>query len=153
MKSEIIYRNESSWFGRWGEDEGHEIVISADFSNPANWPYTAKRREFEDGEDTECKVYKLSKALYEKVKATIAANKELAGCEEHVENGGRDLSDDSYFFACDSFSKQIYGASIYSVGSHEAEGPAKDRTANYYVYKTVKEITEVLNAGGVDIWS
>ena len=153
MKSEVIYRKSSSWFGRWGEDEGNEIVIAADFSNPAQWPYTATRREFEDEEDTEKKVYKLSKATFENVKAAIAKNRELASCPGEVHNDGCDLSDDSYFFACDSFSKQIYGASVYSVGSYEAEGPSSKYTTNYYVYKTVNDIEAALKAGGVDIWA
>lgn len=153
MKSEIIYKKDSSWFGRWGEDEGNEITIAADFSNPGAWPYTVKRREYKDDEDTVNKSFRISKELFEKVKAVIASQRELATCEEHVHNGGRDLSDDSYYFGCDAFTKTVYGASIYSVGSYEAEGSPSRRTANYYVYKAVRAIEDTLKAGGVDIWA
>ena len=153
MKSEIIYKRSSSWFGRWGEDEGSEIIIAADFINPAQWPYTAKRREYADDVEKVNKTFKLSKDLFYKVKDVIASQRNLATCSTEVHNGGRDLSDDSYFFSCDSFTKEIYGASIYSVGYHEAEGPSRDWTANYYVYKAVNDIEKTLKDGGVDIWS
>ena len=61
MKSEVIYKYDSSWFGRWGEDEGQEITVAADFSNPAEWPWTVKRREYKDDEDVEY-AHKLIKA-------------------------------------------------------------------------------------------
>ena len=154
MKSEVIYKYDSSWFGRWGEDEGQEITVAADFSNPAEWPWTVKRREYKDDEETVNKTFKLSRDLFERVKATIAAQRELATCDDHVYNGGSDLSSDSFYFGCDSFTKTVSGASVYSVGSYEAdELPASKRTANYYVYKAVRAIEDTLKAGGVDIWA
>ena len=153
MKSEVIYKVSSSWFGRWGDDEGYEITIAAAFDDPSAWPFTVTRRRFYDDEETFCKTYKISKDLFYKIKGIIAAQTYLADCPSEIENQGRDLTDDSYLFSCNEYTKQIYGASIESFGSYEADGNPDDRTANYFVYVTVKEIENAIKDAGVDIYA
>ena len=154
MKIEIIFKNSSNWFNRYAEVEGSEIIISACFDDPLSWPYTLKRYSVEDySERTEEANIKLPKELYLKIKAIIASHTELVSCKEHVENAVSDGQDDAYYFACDSFSKEIFGASIYSVGSFEEEDyPKIPRTTNYHVYRTVKDIEEALSSAGVSMW-
>lgn len=159
MKSEIIFKNYSTWRGRWGDEEGREIVIASSFENPANWPFTLKRYDIEFDEDTyeeiktESASIKLSKELFQRIKRTIENNRALATCEEHIENSVRDGSCDEYTFSCDSFTRQIGGLSIYSCGYYEAdEVPASKRTDNYTVYKAIKDIEDVLAQEGISLY-
>ncbi|MBQ8907355.1 MAG: hypothetical protein IJY71_02070 [Clostridia bacterium] len=153
MKSEIIYSNDSTWFSRYGEYEGSSIVISANFDNPAAWPYTYKRYETLDDEKTEVESKNLPRDLYQKIKDIIASHRELTTCKEHTQNAVSDGSDDAYYFACDAFSRHIYGASVHSCGRYEAEElPAHRRTENYIVYTIVTEITNALQAAGFDVY-
>ena len=158
MKNEIIFSNNSTWRGRWGDEQGREIIISASFDNPANWPFTLKRYDIEYDDDfKETKNLsaniKLSKDLYQKIKQAIASNRALASCEEHIENHVMDGSCEEYYFSCDSFSKQVGGLSIYSCGYYEAdELPENKRTSNYVVYKTIKDIEAVLAQDGISLY-
>ena len=159
MKSEIIFRNYSTWRGRWGDEQGREIIISSSFENPASWPFTLKKYDIAEDEDTykevktESAVIKLSKDLFNKIKQTIESNTALRNCDEHIENNVRDGSCDEYYFSCDSFSKEVGGLSIYSCGYYEAdELPASKRTDNYVVFKTIKDIENVLKQEGIDLY-
>lgn len=157
MKSQVIFNYCSTWFGRWGNEEGEEIIISADFSDPRVWPFVLKRYELSEDEDTcqEVRTEVLSKRLpkdaYLRVKKAIDDNAEsLKACPDDIENAVSDGSDDMFVFTTDTFSKKICGASILSVGSYEAEEDQK--TSNYDVYKAFNDIIEALKASGIDIY-
>ncbi len=159
MKSEIIFRNYSTWRGRWGDEEGREIIISSSFDNPASWPFTLKKYDIREDEDnyneikTESEVIKLSKDLFNRIKQVIESNTGLKKCDEHIENQVRDGSCDEYYFSCDSFSKEVGGLSIYSCGYYEEdELPENKRTDNYTVYKAIKDIENVLKQEGIDLY-
>jgi len=159
MKSEIIFSYHATWRGRWGDEHGKEMVIGANFDNPAVWPYTLKKKEFDVNEDTyqeevtEEKTIKLSKALYEKLKQTVEKNSGLRSCEESIENGVMDGTCEEYYFSCNAFSKRTGGLSIYSGGSYEADeyAPSK-RTDNYVVYKAMKDLEGVLQQEGIELF-
>lgn len=157
MKSQVIYSYNSTWFGRWGNTEGEEIIISADFSDPKIWPFTIKRYELSEDDDTfeeiktEVFTKKLPKDVFMRVKKVIEDSAEdLKECPSEIENSVRDGSDDMFVFATDSFSKTICGASILSEGAYEDENG--DWGDNYDVYKAVKEIEKVLSASGINMY-
>ena len=158
MKTEIIFSNYSTWRGRWGDEHGREIIISASFDNPANWPFTLKRYDIDVDDDTyeETKTLsanvKLSKDLYQRIKNAIQSNRRLAACKENIENSVMDGSCDEYYFSCDAFSKRVGGLSICSVGYHEAELPESKRGDSYAVYKTIKDIEDILEKEGISLF-
>ncbi len=156
MKSEIIYKNFSTWRGRWGDERGREIVIFADFSNPANWPYSIECYNIEYDEDynqirTLTSKTKLSKELFNKLKNIIASNKEITAFNDHAQNSVMDGSNDSFYFCCDAFSKSVYGLSILSVGRYELED-RKAKSVNYHTFKIVDEIEKALKQAGISLY-
>ena len=152
MKSEVIYSYDTTWFNRYGDYEGCSIIISANFDNPAAWPYTYKRYETIEDEKTEVESKNLPRDVYQRIKDAIAGHRELINCKEMVHNGVSDGTDDAYFFACDAFSRHIYGASVYSCGSFEAESATLKKTENYIVFNVVNDIIAILKTAGVDMY-
>ena len=160
MKSETIFRLYSTWRGRWGDEQGSEIVIEANFDNPASWPFYIKRYNIAFDDDTyeeikeEIKSVRISKAIFDKIKSSIANNKALEYCEEEIENEVRDGTCESFIFSCDKFTKNIGGLSILSCGYFESEDlEPEDRTANYVVRKAYDDIIAILESAGIDIYA
>ena len=159
MKSEIIFRCYETWRGRYADEHGREIVIAANFENPAIWPFTLQKKQFDiddvtyEEQVTDEQSVKLSKALYENLKQVIERNSALRSCGENIKNGVMDGTCEEYYFSCNAFSKRTGGLSVYGSGSYEAdELPASRRTDNYVVYKAIKDIEAVLKQEGIELF-
>ena len=159
MNSEIIFYRESNWRGRYGDSNRKDISIRADFSNPAEWPYTLKKvhTRYERGTGSvpvSSETLKLSRDLFLKIRGVIAdAKYELASCEEDIENGSMDGAGEAYTFTIDGFSKLIRGDEIYGTGSWEAEKYEENRrTENFVVYSVVKKIEDLLASANICLW-
>ena len=156
MKSEVIFQFTTSWRGRYEDEHSSEIVISADFSGAAGWPYSV--REFQEVSEYdypngfqvveprhEVRCDLISKEVFDRIKRYIAGNTELKNCKEHLENDVMDGGSENFFFGCDSYTKQIGGLSVRLCGHYESEGPSYRRTGNYTVYQAVNEIDRILS--------
>ena len=160
MKSEIIFKEESSCRGRYGDMNTTVITIGASFENPAEWPFTLKSvRTKRTGWDREEEVlnsesHKLSKDLYGKIKDVILNSAdELDSCETELENGSMDGCVEAFTFTVDGLDKFIHGDEILSSGSYEAEKYAPDmRGDSYVVYSVVEKIKNLLAGAGIEIY-
>ena len=156
MNSEVIYYRESNWRGRYGDSHRKDVTIGADFSSPAEWPYTLKKVHvaYSGGERTpETEIIKLPRDLYLKIRAVIAdAKAMLDECEEEIDNGSMDGTGEAYTFTVDGSSKLIRGDSIYGEGSWEAEQDESRRSDNYTVYSVVHKIEELLGSANINLW-
>jgi len=156
MKSEIIFSYSGMSRGRYREISTSEIVIEANFDNPAAWPFILRRKKTIDRKLLQQKEVlldesiKLSKALYEKIKQTIEKHSALRTCEEHIETGAMDGTSETFYFSCNAFSKRIGGVSICGAGHYEAEKPTSERTDCYVVYKAFEEIQKILKQENIN---
>ena len=158
MKSEILFKLETSYRGRYGNVYGYRQTIGAYFDNPAEWPYIAKKERTERDRSyrdvvTECDSFKLPKDIYLKIKAVIADAKiDLISCEERIENDTMDGGIECFTFAVDGFEKRISGDEILSSGSYEAEKYSEsERTDSYVVYNVVEKIKALLAKANIDL--
>ena len=154
MKSEIIYRESTSSRGRYGNKTISTIMVSSNFDNPVNWPFTVtieiiSEHMFSNESDVDTENYRISKDAFFKIKQIIAENIEIASCSENINNSVMDGSSESYYFSCDSFSKSIGGMSIYSIGYYEQQKPNNQKTDNYKVFVLVNKIKEILRNEGI----
>ena len=156
MNSEVIYYRESNWRGRYGDSHRKDVTIGADFTSPAEWPYTIKKVHvtYSGGERTpESETIKLPRELYLRIREIIVeAMPLLDECEEEIDNGSMDGTGEAYTFTVDGSSKLIRGDSIYGQGSWEAEQAESRRGDSYTVYAVVKKIEDALAAANVSLW-
>jgi hypothetical protein len=158
MRSEIIFRYSSSWWGRYGGLSGVTVTVAADFSDPAKWPYTVERKDWSEGDawedegrTEEVESFRISKAVFDEVKRTVAANSALATCREEIENAVMDGSSESFYFQCDTFTRNISGQSVLGCAFADYERPPHQRSDNYKVRVAYEAIETVLKKAGIDV--
>ena len=159
MKSETIFNFHSTWMGRYGDEEGYEITVSSDFSNPASWPFTVKRYDISYDDDfhenkEEALSRRISKGAYDRIKSVIASSSSLRYDSDEIDAQVMDGSCDEFFFACDEYQRTLGGSSVLSIGSFEADecDPAA-RTIAYTIHTVFKEIENILKSEGIDLWA
>ena len=156
MKSELIFRKESSSRGRYGDINKRNLSIGAYFDDPAKWPYilnvqiTTKSFRSDDTY-TDNESYKLSKELYLSIKSVIKdAQFKLAACSERIENDTMDGAIEYFTFSVDGFEKHISGDEIFSSGAYEAEKATTfGRSENYVIYTVISKIKALLEAADI----
>ena len=158
MKSEIIFKHLHSEYDRWGGEEFTETVISADFDGASAWPWSIVKRCYTEGDafdptdDTEteisCERKRLSKAVYDSIKNIIASYPELATCQEITDDSTSHYYSESYFFACDEFSRRLGNVS----SSYDEEAlPISERSAAYFVKEIITKINRVISPIGLTL--
>ena len=157
MDSQTIFRYYASTWNRYGELEDSEICISANFDDPAAWPFTLKRFRYENDECSfeqekilESEI-KLPKALFCKLKGVIEMQGELSDCPRQIDNQVMDGTDETFYFVGDGFYKEVFGLCIYSTGAYEEQGGCA-KTWNNVVYRAVKKIEDTLAEAGLALW-
>ena len=159
MKNETIFNFRSTWFGRYGDEEGYEITVSAEFTNPAVWPFTVKKFDITYDDDfnekkEETVSARISKGAFDKIKSVIAGNTSLRYDSDEIDAEVMDGSSDEFFFACDEYPRTLGGSSVLSIGSYEAdECPPEKRTIAYTIHTVFNEIESILKSEGVDLWA
>lgn len=154
MESELIFNYVCTFFNRDGETEGYEVGISADFSDPTKWPFVLKRYEISEDPDSYAEVrylteeVRLPRDVFSGVKKIISSHAELVSCPDHIEDGRG--STEEFIFKGDSFSKNVSGPSILSIGEYEAEElPEEERGDRYVIYSVTNEISDYLDSKGI----
>ncbi len=152
MKNEIIFVYNSSYFGRWGEDNTTNITIFSDFSDISKWPYQIKVEErVEDSLDDEdncdsTTYHKISKNLFENLKNTIAKHTELTKLPENIDYVMvRDGTSEYFEFVCPSFKKIINGTSLLSIGAHEIEKDPNSKQYCAILYRAYQDIKKLID--------
>lgn len=159
MKNETIFNFRSTWFGRYGDEEGYEITVSCDVTAPGSWPFTVKKYDItydddfnESREETVCA--RISKGAFDRIKSVIAGNSSLRYDSSEIDGDVMDGSSDEFFFACDEYQRTLGGSSVLSIGSYEADECAPEkRSIAYTIYKVFREIEDILKSEGVDLWA
>ena len=159
MKNETIFNFRSTWFGRYGDEEGFEVTVSAEFTNPSVWPFTVKKHDLSYDDDyneikTETLSSRISKGTFDRIKSVIASSTSLRYDSDEIDEDVMDGSSDEFFFACDEYSRTVGGSSLLSIGSYEADNSSPDeRTIAYTLYKVCEEIESILKEEGIDLWA
>ena len=158
MKSEIIFRHLHSEYDRWGTEEFTETVILADFNGAAAWPWSIVKRSYTmgdafdptDDEETEisCERARLSKAVFDSVKNIIASYPTLATCPEITDDSMTHYYSDSYYLACDEFSRKLGNISC---DADEESLPLSERSAAYFVKEIITKINGAISQSGITI--
>lgn len=149
MRSETIFKFQKRWRTRYGSHQASEIVIAACFDNPGEWPFTLKRYDifidsFDFSEDKqEYETVRISAEMFEEIKRYIEGNAALKACPEHIENEVMDGTRERFFFACNSYSKDIGGMSILGSGTYGS--------ANATVCSAVEGIGAILAKAGIKL--
>lgn len=156
MKSELIFNYIYTSFNRNGETEGYEVGISSDFSNPTKWPFTLKRYEISEDPNSYDEIRDMTEEIrlpadvFAGVKKIISSHSELTSCEECMDTGHGGVEE--FIFNGDSFSKNISGEGILSIGSYEAEElPQEMRGDHYIIYSVIQEMSDYLESKGIDL--
>ena len=159
MKNETIFYFNTTWRTRYGDEEGSEIIVSADFSNPGAWPFTVKRYaiEYDDSYNetkTEELSARISKGAFDKIKLAISKNRSIRYDSDEIDCNVMDGSNDEFYFSCDEYSRTLGGCSVLSIGRYEAEECAPNKRSIAYAIHTVyEEILNILKSEGVDVWA
>lgn len=159
MTSEMIFQYNACSRGRYGEEHEYDVKILSDFSDPTVWPYrvTVERiteSDFlgsDDESDIERESYRIQKACFEQIKSVIESSKKLQECKSEIDNEVYDGTSDLFYFACDSFKKQITGQSILGSAWGEEELPDYKRSDNYRVKEVYDAIKNILDAQNIDV--
>ena len=159
MKNETIFNFRSTWFGRYGDEEGYEITVCAEFNSPGAWPFTVKKYDITYDDDfnesrEETVSARISKGAFDKIKSVIAGSTSLRYDSDEIDGDVMDGSSDEFFFACDEYQRTLGGSSVLSIGAYEAdECPPSKRSIAYTVRKVFDEIEGILKSEGIDLWA
>lgn len=155
MKSEIIFKFRISWRGRYTEDEGYEISVCADCDDPTVWPYQVKYHRWEVSMfDDEPEVHEeetkpIPAPVFSRIKDLISDHVEILMCNEDLESGWNSNNVvQQLSFACDSFTKTIWGSSLFYEGENDHKAGKDSDFATIYVL--TKQITDILQEQGID---
>lgn len=159
MKSEIIFQYNAESRGRYGEQHEYDVKVLSDFADPTVWPYRvvvekvteAAFAAADDEPDVDKETYRISKACFEQIKSVIERSKNLLECKDEIDNEVYDGSADLFYFACDSFKKQITGLSIIGSAWGEDDLPEHKRSDNYRVKQAYDAIKDILVSQNIDV--
>ena len=159
MKSEIIFEYDTSSRGRYGDVHNYGVKIFSDFEDPTVWPFQVELKKstepdfLDSDEEIEESVdsFRISKAIFEEIKALIARSTDLMSCAENIYNEVWDGSSDRFYFSCDAFSKTVTGSSILGSAWGEEDKPAHLRSDNYKVKAVYDQIKAILDAQSINV--
>lgn len=149
MRSETIFKFTARWRTRYGSHQAREIAISSCFDNPGQWPFTLKRYDifvnsFDYSEDKqEYETVRISAETFEEIKRYIENNAALKACPENIENNVMDGSMESFYFACNSYTKRTGGMSVLGSGHYGS--------ANSTVCSAIEGIGAILAKSGIEL--
>ena len=98
MRSEVIFRYNTNYRGRYDDEHTQEIVISAEFGGTASWPYTVK--EFTEATRydyysdslevveprTEVRCHRISKEAFDRMARDVAYFATKEGLTAHAKS-------------------------------------------------------------------
>lgn len=157
-KSEILFEYGSESRGHWGDLCLYTVQILSDFEG-IGWPYQVKIRRLqyaafaEAGDEPEetVETHRISAACFASIKAAIASHTELLTCPDRIENSVYDGVAQRFYFACDTFSKSVSGASVLGCAHIEESMPVHQRRGNYKVADAYYAVQALLEAQGIQV--
>lgn len=156
MNSDIIFQYSESSSNRYSLNHGRKLTVYADFSDPSEWPYRVKfetwdSSAYDDSQAREEHEVNIPADTFDEINRMIVINEfMIAYAEEsliscHTSNNHRE----SFYFACDEYTKNIKGVYILPQGKQDIENDNVD--SDYArIYALVQQINHTLNAVDVN---